>query len=70
MVLLRVHCRVWYYLMSSLKLDNGGEWNLSKFTDDPKLVEEALEARTLKRDDNWLEKWVEKNFMKSNKGKC
>lgn len=24
----------------------------------------------MKRDDNWLEKWADKNFMKFNKGKC
>lgn len=44
-VLLRGHYRVWCYLMSSLKLDNGVGWNLSKFSDDPKLVEESMHWR-------------------------
>jgi len=41
--------------------------NLSKFTNDTKLREESA---TIQRDLDRPENWVERNFMKFNKGKC
>jgi len=54
-------------------LDNGAECILSKFSDDTKLkgvTDTPGDCPNIQRYLDSLEKWLERNLMKFNKGKC